>query len=315
MTEAKPRVAVVVVTYNGAPWIDACLASLQQQDGLAQAIVVDNASSDGTADWVARHHPSTWLLREPANLGFGAGNNRGISLALQRGFDYVLLLNQDAYLLSNTLAPMLAFMDEQPQFGVCSPVHCSPDASRLDPRTFHNYLAHDAAEFLMDAALGQAQAHYEIPGVNAAVWLLRAEVFRRVGGFDPLFFMYGEDDDLLTRFQHHGVRFALLARLRVVHQRQSPPSAGSGRAVRVRRLAARLEARWMAAMKRPRNSMIYMGALLLSRGLLRPLADLVVDRNGEQFEASLRAFGRLLRRLPSIRRHARLLAQPGAHFL
>ena len=100
-----------------------------------QAIVVDNASTDATVAIVERDFPEVRLIKLSQNVGFGVGNNVGIAQAIAWEADYVLLLNQDAYVLPGTLVQMGAFMDAHPDYGACSPLHCSPDEHALDVKT------------------------------------------------------------------------------------------------------------------------------------------------------------------------------------
>ena len=89
-------VAAVIVTFNGAAWIERCLSSLFEGSLAPRVYVVDNDSSDDSAAIVAAKFPQAVLIRSARNLGFGVGNNLGIARALADGAQYVLLLNQDA---------------------------------------------------------------------------------------------------------------------------------------------------------------------------------------------------------------------------
>ena len=233
------KIAVVVVTYNGSAWIADCLRSLRDHDCPLQTIVVDNASTDTTVATIERDFPEVRLIQLSNNVGFGVGNNVGIAQAIAWEADYVLLLNQDAYVLPGTLVQMGAFMDTHPDYGACSPLHCSPDEYTLDVKTFRGYLRRRDDEYLRDLVMGNAKDYYTIYGVNAAIWFLRASTFARVGGFDPLFFMYGEDDDMLSRMAYHQVKFALLTDVRAVHHRQSPPARAGGLFSRLQHKARR----------------------------------------------------------------------------
>ena len=309
-------VAAVIVTFNGATWIERCLSSLFEGSLVPRVYVVDNASSDDSAALVEAKFPQAVLIRSGRNLGFGVGNNLGIARALADGADHLLLLNQDAYVLPGTLAGLLRFMQAEPTVGVVSPLHCGPEESTIDRKTYVGYLANGARELLCDAVLGQPQPHYLIRGINAAAWFMRAAVLRKVGGFDPLFFMYGEDDDLIARLNHHGVGFALLPSQRIVHLRQSPPRPPPrGWWDDVARRAARIESQLLVRVKHPGHSQRHRLLLLVAHGLVSPLAELLVEHDLHEYAGSLRATWRVLRKLPMVARHARLAAAEGPHFL
>ncbi|MCB0774675.1 MAG: glycosyltransferase, partial [Flavobacteriales bacterium] len=86
-------VFAIIVTYNGAPWVHACLGSLRASTLPVQTIVVDNGSTDGTPDLIGSAFPEVELVRTGKNLGFGAANNVGMRMALDRGAGHVFLLN------------------------------------------------------------------------------------------------------------------------------------------------------------------------------------------------------------------------------
>ena len=255
------------------------------------------------------------LIRNASNDGFGRGNNIGIRHALARGARYVFLLNQDAYVLPGTVAELTAFMDTHAQVGVVSPLHCSPDADHVDLRTLRGYLQRHLPHYLADACMGRSQPYYETFGVNAAAWFVRADVWRRAGGFDPLFFMYGEDDDLLHRWQHCGIVFALLPDSRIVHLRESVKGPKPNFVGKILQLARRRRAELLNEVKRPGYSAAHMVAALLSAGFVAPLAQALVARQGRDYLASVVAAWQLLLQFPQVRRHARLTATEGPHFL
>jgi len=278
-------------------------------------VLVDNASTDDTVAIVRQHYPEVRLIETGRNLGFGVGNNLGIALALRESARYVLLLNQDAYLPPASLNHLVEFMERHPQIDICSPLHCSPDADHLDAKTFHNYLTRPGLSYLKDAALGRVAEYYELPGVNAAIWLSRADVFRQVGGFDPIFFMYSEDDDLLNRFAYHKRRFALVPAVRGVHLRQSPPSPSAGRWTAFQKRAKRKQAQMTLFIKDPKNSTYRSLAQLLSRGLLSPLAAFVVDHDLDALVVSFAAAIRTLLSWRILMSRKRLCRVAGPHFL
>jgi len=306
---------VVVVSYNGAQWIRGCVRSALSGPDDLRVIVVDNASSDGTAGIVATEFPMVELIALSENVGFGRGNNLGIRRALDQGANYVLLLNQDAFVTPDCLTQMQRFMDENQDVGVCTPLHCSPDESRLDLRTYRGYLGVHAAELLHDAVCGKLKRFYLIPGINAAVWFVRADTFRTVGGFDPLFFMYGEDDDLMARMRYHGMQFALLPHLTAVHLRQSPARKKGNWFNELGFLAGRSRASLLRKVKEPGHSATYALALIVRHGVIDPLADLITSRQWTEYVSNCLAALQVLLEFPAIRRHTVMTQSRGPHFL
>ena len=112
------RLTVVVLNYNAHRFLPACLASLAEDraSGLARVVVVDNASGDGSVDWLRSQDVESILL--PGNHGFSAGNNA----ALERvETDYAMLLNPDTEVRPGALAALVDFMDRTPRCGVAGP--------------------------------------------------------------------------------------------------------------------------------------------------------------------------------------------------
>ena len=121
------RVLVIVVTYNGTPWLERCLSSV-----CSDLYVWDNDSTDGSADLVASRFPQAHLVRSAENVGFAKANNMGFQYALDHGYDYVYLLNQDAWLEEGALDILLAAASAHPEFAVLSPLQMTDGYQALD---------------------------------------------------------------------------------------------------------------------------------------------------------------------------------------
>ncbi len=310
------RVCVVVVTYNGAPWIRRCLDSLRASHEKSQVVVVDNCSTDQTLAILAAEYPEVKLITEKKNNGFGIGNNIGISFAIQSGFEYLFLLNQDAYILPDCMGDLREFMDKYPEYGITSPLHCSPNINTIDQRTFIGYIRNYATEYLCDAALGLVKSHYKIRGINAAAWMVRTEVFRQVGGFDPLFFMYGEDDDLIARFEDHSMSFALIPSARAIHLRETavaPESTSYWKKIQKR--ARRSRSTLLTRVKRPGYTSMHRIMQLMAHGIINPATTFVIERDTDEFLGMFVASCQLLFQIPKIKKHSELCNKKGSHFL
>jgi GT2 family glycosyltransferase len=248
-------------------------------------------------------------------VGFGVGNNVGIAYALNKQAKYIFLLNQDGYVTTDTISHLLSFLEQNQDIGLVSPLHCSPDLEHLDQKTLRAYMQTYAVEYLSDACVSHVKDYYIIRGVNAAAWFVRSSVFRQVGGFDPLFFMYGEDDDLIARFAFHNIRFALLPSAKFVHLRQSSSSTPRSRWQKISRLSERSRSELLIELKSPRVGLTYRMTLLVAKGLVAPLAQYLIDRNGSLLLACLLSTLRLSRSLRTIHRHGLQCRQSGPHFL
>jgi GT2 family glycosyltransferase len=318
-SEATPqgpssRVFVVIVTYQAEAWIVKCIGSLVDSKDRPTIVVVDNASQDSTCSIIETQFPDVRLIRSTKNLGFGAGNNIGIEYALHAGADYIFLLNQDAYVSTTSIGQMRRYLDAHSDVGVASPLHCAADG-KADERTLVDYVRRFFVEYLLDLTAGKSAEAYQGRGVNAAAWFVRASVFREFGGFDPLYFMYGEDDDLLARWAYHRVRFHLLPDAKVVHLRESAPSPPRKLLAEVRHRARRHRSTLLNRIMRPGHSLPHSLAVWLSKGLLEPFQLLPVRRNVVEFTAQLLAALTVAIEFPQLRAHQRITTTKGPHFL
>jgi GT2 family glycosyltransferase len=238
---ATPPMRSIVVTQNAVPWLDRCLGSLADAGVPLRITVVDNASNDGTPERIARSYPGVELVALPTNVGFGAANNIGLGTALQEGAEFVLLLNQDAWVLPDTLPLLVAAAAAAPDYGVLSQLHLNGSGLALDAK-FANYIVPASCPGLLsDLALRRASGVYPVRFVNAAAWLLTRRCLETVGGFSPTFFHYGEDDNYVARVRFHGLTIGIVPEARAYHDRaERPPDprfhseeAGRLRAIRL----------------------------------------------------------------------------------
>ena len=228
VVKTRPRVLAVVVTYNAMRWADRCLGSLLRSSLKPAVLVVDNGSSDGTREHVRSAFPEVRLECRPENPGFGAANNIGLRMALEEGFDFVYLMNQDAWVEEDTLELLAAA--HRPEFGVLSPVQNTaegiPDANfqRWCGRSLR-WAGAQPGKTSPDAVPGIV----EVPFVMAAHWLLSRGALRKVGGFSPAFRQYGEDDNYIDRLHWHGFSCGVVPAASAVHDRSGRSLPKEGR--------------------------------------------------------------------------------------
>jgi N-acetylglucosaminyl-diphospho-decaprenol L-rhamnosyltransferase len=212
------KLFTIIVTYNAERWIERTLNSLSLLDVDNTAVVVDNQSSDNTLEIIKRQFSSVVVLPQEQNIGFGKGNNVGIDYALNQGADFVFLLNQDAYWNKGSIKNVLEQMLLDSQLALVSPIHLEGTATTLD-FAFHSYVHPTKTNYLADSALKQQKFFYELPFVNAAAWIMKAEVIRKIGVFHPVFEHYGEDDEYCIRLKNNGYKLAICSESFILHDR------------------------------------------------------------------------------------------------
>jgi N-acetylglucosaminyl-diphospho-decaprenol L-rhamnosyltransferase len=212
-------VTVVVVNYNVRDLLRDCLGSLRDEHSRLQreVIVVDNCSSDGSADMVAAEFPEVRVIVSPSNDGFAAANNRGIRAA--NPSRYVMLLNPDTVVPAAALDKLVKFMDGHPEVGVVGPKLVKGDGtldlacrrSFPNPRiAFYHAFGLDKL-FPNNRELAQYNLTFldedqptELDCVVGAAMLVRSIAIEQAGLLDETFFMYGEDLDWAFRIKQHG---------------------------------------------------------------------------------------------------------------
>lgn len=221
------RIAVLIVAWNGKQDLKLCLSSLQttlRDSPVYDVCVVDNASRDGTADWLSVQHPAVQLIRSETNLGFAGGNNLGLKSLLEQGYEYILLLNQDTVAGNDFLAPLAACLDAHPEISMVQPLILQfqhPNLINTDGNPIH-FLGFGYAGNC-DLPLEVVEPGYRerecipIPAASGAAVLIRSELLNRIGLFDDFFFSYNEDLDLCWRARLAGTGLALCPRARVYH--------------------------------------------------------------------------------------------------
>lgn len=206
-------------------WIDRCLQSLQKSRYKVSVIVVDNGSKDGTFNHIRNNYASVLLIAAESNLGFGQGNNLALKIAIKENADYVFLLNQDAWITNDTIEKLIAAHQQYPQYGIISPVHMNGAGNDFDDHFFNYLTKSDVKGLLMNKVYNEPvnQGLIEAPFVNAAAWLITKSCLHKVGGFDPVFFHYGEDDNYGQRVRYKGFKIGILLSTEIFHDKERPP--------------------------------------------------------------------------------------------
>lgn len=217
------RLGVVIVSFKGRAWLERSLGSCLQYAPGVPVYVVDNASRDGSADFVAERFLGVTLLRLLQNLGFAGGNNVGIKAALADGAEAVFLLNQDAELTEGCLSTLEQYLLAHPRVGAVQPAIFLPDGRVNSLGNVYHYLgfAESAGNGLDFETARQrlpwVRGEGEPPYLSGAAVLMRAEALKQVGLFDEALFLYHEDLELSLRVRAGGWQLALAPGGRVTH--------------------------------------------------------------------------------------------------
>ena len=222
--------SVVVVSFNTRELLRACLELVQREaNGLRiEALIVDNNSIDGSAEMVEKDFPDFRIIHSAVNLGFGAANNLAIKSARGR---YLILLNSDAFLQPGALKLAIEHMDQQPKAALGGARLLSQDDSfQPSARMFPNIVTDTfvltglASRYHKSRIFGYFDRTWADPSqpcqadwVPGAFSIIRAEVLHKVGLFDPIFFLYGEEVDLCRRIKKAGYEIWYWPDISVLH--------------------------------------------------------------------------------------------------
>ena len=230
MIPPRPDLSIVIVNWNTRGMLGDCLTSVRA--GLrgitAEVIVVDNASTDGSAGMVADGFPEVTLIRNAENRGFAAANNQGI---LQSSGEYILALNPDTKIPRDTFQKMVAFMDRKPKVGIVGCQHRNPDFT-LQP-SVRSFPTWTALTFLftkfgklfpgsppiwkylrrdLDYNLNQP-----VDQVAGSCFMMRRAMINEIGLFDENFFIWFEEVDMCKRAQLEGWAIWYFADSDIIH--------------------------------------------------------------------------------------------------
>jgi hypothetical protein len=197
------RTSIILVTYNGQRYLPGCLESLLAELGAEdELILVDNASSDSSVEFVQAHWPQLRLIRNDRNIGFAAASNQAAALA--QG-EVLVFLNQDTQVQPGWLTRLLEGLSEEEKVGLVTSkllFMVQPEQINLCGQeivytgmTFGRGTLHPAGEF---------DTPKEVGSISGAAFAIHRSLWKQLGGFDPDFFMYYEETDLCWRASLRG---------------------------------------------------------------------------------------------------------------
>lgn len=215
----KAKVSVIIVNWNGKRHLEECLDSLVRQSySDLEIIMVDNASTDGSVEFVRANYPQVIVIENKTNMGFSGGNNLGIARSSGK---YLFLLNNDTVVDEGCISELVRVIEEKGE----DCIGVFPKVNFYDEPMFINsygvvwnwkYYWRDNRIGLLD--IGQYTVPERIFGAIFPALLVRKDAFAAIGMFDDYFFSYGEDFDICYRANIMGYNFYLAPSARVLHK-------------------------------------------------------------------------------------------------
>jgi N-acetylglucosaminyl-diphospho-decaprenol L-rhamnosyltransferase len=227
LAKSDVDITIVLVNYNTGHLLDRLFSAIAaaQGDLRLQLIVIDNASRDRSVEILRSKYPFVELIENTANVGFGRANNQ--ALARMRG-RYLLLLNTDAFVSSDTLVKTFRFMEENPRSGIVGVKLVGEDGSlqpscRFFPTPWNVFVVANGLDRLFPKTRLVDDLEWDHKGVRECDWvpgcyyMVRKEVIEQVGLFDPRFFLYYEEIDHCRRARQAGWNVTYCGDTCVVH--------------------------------------------------------------------------------------------------
>ena len=277
---ATPDLSIIVISYNTREMTLACLASVFEETKTPfELIVVDNASTDGSAEAIAATYPDIKLLAESTNHGFAPAHEVALEHATA---PWLLLLNPDTVVLDGALDKLLAHARATPEAGIwggrtlygdktLNPTSCW---GRMTPfslisRLFFLSKLFPRSEWLNSEEIGQwaRDTAREVDIVTGCLFLMRRTDWDMLGGFDPAFIMYGEEADLCLRARAKGMRPRITPDATIVHYGGASETVRADKLVRLMRAKIELVNRHFSPTTRMAGR-ISLGLWPLSRALM-----------------------------------------------
>lgn len=220
-------VSIVLVSYNTVDLLAETLRRIQESPGTfaREVIVVDNASRDHSADYIRTHHPECRLIENAANVGFARANNQALQWATGR---YVLLVNTDAFVESDTIEKTVAYMDAHPNCGILGVKLVAENgrlhsSARYFPTPWNIFLQRAGLQRFFKGARLVDDMNWDHASVRHCDWvpgcyyLVRKAVIDKIGLFDPRYFLYYEEVDQCLAARKAGWDVVFYPDAKVIH--------------------------------------------------------------------------------------------------
>lgn len=229
MVKKREKIALVILNFNGLPYVLECLQSLKQSTINNQQltiIIVDNASTDESVREIqnlkckmqkSNAKFKIVLIQNKKNLGFAGGNNVGIRYALKNQFDYIGLLNPDTIVEKKFLKPLLQLIKSDKKIGIVSPVLKGKKRNKTVyalGAEFNPILGRTKHIHLNKKPIKKAEQEM----VSGCCMLIKREVFEEIGLLDERFFLYFEDSDFCLRARKAGYRIYVEPKSVIFHK-------------------------------------------------------------------------------------------------
>ena len=224
----NPKVSIITINWNGKEDTAECLESVKRLDyPNYEIIVVDNASTDGSVEFLRERFPEITYIENEENVGWTGGCNAGIEYAMKGGVEYVFILNNDIVVDKDCLKELVKVAESDPKIGFVGPrIRSYEEPEKIISQGVSlNYKTLRVKKGEV-RDMGQFKGVKDVNWVDDTVLLVKKSVIEKVGMHDPVYFMYAEDTDWSYRVTNAGFRILYTPLASVWHKHHA--SSGGG---------------------------------------------------------------------------------------
>ena len=221
---ASLDLSIIIVSFNTRKILLDCLRSVYAQtSGVSfEVFVIDNASKDGSVQAVAEHFPEVFIIQNSTNRGFSSAHNQGIMKSRGR---HIALLNSDTVLVENCFLKIICFLENHPEFSICTPQIINEDNHSSSMRLWEDSPI-DAMKKILgmyDVAkeaemMGKIEPK-EVEAIGGSCFVVRRNLFEKIGFLDENYFLYNEEDDFCRRARQIGQKVCYYPEASIQHLR------------------------------------------------------------------------------------------------
>ena len=277
----EPCVYIIVLNYCSALDTIECVQTIRDIEyANLRLLVIDNSSPDGSGAELRQVISNDQeFLQMERNTGYAGANNEGIQRALAAGADYIMIVNPDIRLSKHSVKSYVDVLSENKDAGALNPVQLDPEGKAVDPVFLKGII--ETHRIKVSELFEGTNQEWGVGTLYGACLILRASTIEKVGGFDPLYFAYGEETDLCRRITFHGYKLLVTGRAPVRHLRTKAQEGFDSF-----RLFLCLKATYLYLLKNPKGS--------FRQGLMKTLRNLGLDilrRRNAQFPRYMKEIG------------------------
>lgn len=215
----KPKVGVVIPFYHGDEYIIRCLQSLNSSYSERMDLsvyIIDNNNVESKFLEKIKITPNVIYTRTKSHIGYGRACNIGADMAMKDDCEYLIFLNQDTYVYPQMIEELVDVLVKENKPTIVSPMIFDYRSEQLREMYIRTYLMKNI-NYFTDSYSNKMKKVYALPNIGAACIGMSTKVIDTIGLFDPIFYMYAEDMDLMNRLKKNDGQVLLVTKARVAH--------------------------------------------------------------------------------------------------